>query len=343
MAPAALHQCRCTRRLLCAAAPRPAAAFTALRRCACRPGGRQCNLPRGVALHDLCRPGAVQDRPKRWHQPLVQVCMCGRGGRGGTGAGQWGPGGKTRQDGGCGALAASNVAARRRECGMQTRAACLARPCRRMWQDPRFSGGAAQRWAQLRAGPWSDATIARMFAETTAQVCAERARFHTVHVFRASRQHAAWVAAGWGCSWRRIHRVPLPCLPPCSPARSSRRCCATSTSTQPCCSSPGTAARSRSGPQVRRCSGLGTPGCRWCVSRGAHLGGAGGAMIVLHPLPHGLQRCRTCRAGCPSTWPGWMASLPSRRALLARRRRGASGRPSGARARSCSAGRTTAH
>lgn len=41
---------------------------------------------------------------------------------------------------------------------------------RRMWQDPRFSSGAAQRWAELRAGPWSDATIDRMFGETTAQV-----------------------------------------------------------------------------------------------------------------------------------------------------------------------------
>lgn len=41
---------------------------------------------------------------------------------------------------------------------------------RRMWQDPRFSSGAAQRWAELRAGPWSDAMIDRMFGETTAQV-----------------------------------------------------------------------------------------------------------------------------------------------------------------------------
>ncbi|PRW56820.1 spore coat [Chlorella sorokiniana] len=46
----------------------------------------------------------------------------------------------------------------------------ISRWYRRMWQDPRFSSGAAQRWAELRAGPWSDAQIDRMFTETTAQI-----------------------------------------------------------------------------------------------------------------------------------------------------------------------------
>lgn len=38
-----------------------------------------------------------------------------------------------------------------------------------MWEDPLFRGGAAQRWAQLRAGPWSDAAIAGRISELTAK------------------------------------------------------------------------------------------------------------------------------------------------------------------------------
>ena len=30
---------------------------------------------------------------------------------------------------------------------------------RRMWQDPRFRAAAAERWAALRAGPWSDGAL----------------------------------------------------------------------------------------------------------------------------------------------------------------------------------------
>ena len=44
--------------------------------------------------------------------------------------------------------------------------------CRRMWTDPRFSGAAATRWAELRAGPWSDAAINTLIGDTSAQVSA---------------------------------------------------------------------------------------------------------------------------------------------------------------------------
>ncbi|PSC71257.1 spore coat isoform A [Micractinium conductrix] len=46
----------------------------------------------------------------------------------------------------------------------------LSRWYRRMWEDPLFRGGAAQRWAQLRAGPWSDAAIAGRISELTAKI-----------------------------------------------------------------------------------------------------------------------------------------------------------------------------
>lgn len=39
-----------------------------------------------------------------------------------------------------------------------------------MWQDVRFRSAAAARWADLRAGPWSDAAIGKLFADTTQQV-----------------------------------------------------------------------------------------------------------------------------------------------------------------------------
>lgn len=42
--------------------------------------------------------------------------------------------------------------------------------CRRMWADPRFSGAAATRWAQLRNDVWSDATVQRMIGDTAALV-----------------------------------------------------------------------------------------------------------------------------------------------------------------------------
>lgn len=42
--------------------------------------------------------------------------------------------------------------------------------CRRMWADPRFSGAAATRWAQLRGGVWSDATVQKLIADTAAMV-----------------------------------------------------------------------------------------------------------------------------------------------------------------------------
>lgn len=88
----------------------------------------------------------------------------------------------------------------------------LSPPCRRMWQDPRFSGGAAQRWAQLRAGPWSDATIARMFADTTAQVCAATGLSALLRRGAPrSMQHGLCSCATASI----VRRSPLPaCVPP---------------------------------------------------------------------------------------------------------------------------------
>jgi hypothetical protein len=42
-------------------------------------------------------------------------------------------------------------------------------PCRRMWQDPRFVSAAATRFAQLRAGPWSDTAVSKLIDDAAAQ------------------------------------------------------------------------------------------------------------------------------------------------------------------------------
>jgi len=35
-----------------------------------------------------------------------------------------------------------------------------------MWQDPRYREASATRWAELRAGPWSDAAIKTLISDT---------------------------------------------------------------------------------------------------------------------------------------------------------------------------------
>ncbi|KAL4447270.1 hypothetical protein ABPG77_007303 [Micractinium sp. CCAP 211/92] len=46
----------------------------------------------------------------------------------------------------------------------------ISRWYRRMWTDPRFSGAAATRWAQLRGGVWSDASVQKLIADTAAMI-----------------------------------------------------------------------------------------------------------------------------------------------------------------------------
>ena len=47
-----------------------------------------------------------------------------------------------------------------------------------MWQDPRFSTAAAVRWAELRAGPWSDAAVGKKIAGVSAQASRESSSRH---------------------------------------------------------------------------------------------------------------------------------------------------------------------
>ncbi|KAL4858496.1 hypothetical protein ACK3TF_001466 [Chlorella vulgaris] len=45
----------------------------------------------------------------------------------------------------------------------------LSRWYRRMWEDDRFKSGASTRWAQLRAGPWSDTAVEAIISSVSAQ------------------------------------------------------------------------------------------------------------------------------------------------------------------------------
>ena len=47
---------------------------------------------------------------------------------------------------------------------------------RQMWKDSRFRQAAATRWAELRAGPWSDSALKTLISDTTAKLSAAAGR-----------------------------------------------------------------------------------------------------------------------------------------------------------------------
>ncbi len=212
-----------------------------------------------------------------------------------------------------------------------------------MWADSRFSGAAATRWAQLRAGVWSDATVQKLISATAAQVRVAGSQQ------RVLSGRGAWtglpgVQGPTGIGPRSQHVMDMgthPCspenLPTASPfptpdlfvcrhaCRSSRQFCEISRATRLCCSSLGTLLQSRSGPLVSTgCSCLldgqnskalasRLHAAVWAPQAGQALSTSCSVCALMFRCSPS-QRLQTFRAGCSSTWPGWMPPSPRQQA-----------------------------
>lgn len=195
-----------------------------------------------------------------------------------------------------------------------------------MWTDPRFSSAAATRWAQLRAGVWSDSIVQKMIADTATLV-----RVAGLQRRLPGRCKACGIAV-LDCSDQ--HQTG--CLPPCSGPG-----CLLSAASPIECTRPSKQIKPAVLRNFERYSAVllkpwyssaeqeWTTGKRWpwmtvrldesndeVFRANAWAGrsgqpGACGLHVVFSLLPCGsrLQRWQTCRAGCSSTWLGWMEPL----------------------------------